>query len=1223
VPAPSTRYEQELEIVNHFVDRLERRLAGREELALINRLPIDECHLGVLAPWRSPDEPDPLDPDEMGEEGSGAAATAPSVVAATPMAAVSSATARPDTQEEQDAGGRQKSVERTDDQDVPRRPPSALGCELMLVPEDGKIRVTVNLSFAFYTNHLPTYREQLRSLGGNYTPATPVPAAAVAAPATPVAGRGKGKSNDTAMSLAYVLRRSTVSLEALTFELDALHATEVHETARLQKALDDAITQALLDRPAPEGTMATRVAAQLKETDLATEQAFNTFMTAYMQGKRAGRPDPALQASLTVRTEPQANGQVRVSIYLSNNTRLSTVRTQDNANILADARLSGDVTLGTVVPIEILPIARDYQYDRRVWGVGHNTSVVVHHDEGRSGRFETRALARFDQPRLTTKDHLPTDFLRFDTLPFDALSEIHQAMHAEVHSWQDDVIAKNVYHLDTEQLLACQADLDTFRQEVDRFAAGIAALRAQPQLLQAFQAMNRVMARIAAKKGFARWRLFQLAFIVTQMPALALREGVSEGVDHLGQPHDWHDDLDIADVLWFPTGGGKTESYLGLICCAMLFDRLRGKTLGVTAWLRFPLRMLSVQQLQRAVGMIHEAQVELSTLLPEGSGDPLLLGYFVGGSTTPNTMDDQFWKSHATPDSCERFKMIADCPKCGGHGTVKLMPFPKANKLRHICQEADCKYVLPVVVTDTEIYRSLPTLIVGTVDKAATIGFQERFGILWAGPRWKCPEHGYGIGDFCIFGCKLTAKEIAKLPPIQTKDPAPSLHIQDELHLLQEELGAFAGHYETLIRYCESQVGTHLKAKVIAATATIEGFEHQTRHLYGVKAARRFPSRGHRRHENFYAKLEEAGAEKPGEAKVARVFVAFRPSGPSTDAASRCARILNATVTQLYNDEAGTLAALKETRTPQELASLRYFYSMSLTYVASLTGGTRVKDALNDASLEIMNGARDLGVRYLSGRSSTGEIANVIDEIESPQAWKSMQHVDALVATNVISHGVDLERCNLMVMEKYPAETAEYIQASSRSGRKKVGLVVVVLPVYNLRASSIYNRFREYHEHLDRMVTPVPVNRFAKQALRRTLSGTIAGLINGVAVPRREGTANTSLSKVPAALAWLDRPLTPGGAHLLISDHLRGAQALGEGNYDLSLENAQQALMDEAYEVLRDRLGQYSKTAGVQRLGEGLNPKPMTSLRDVERQVQFRPAEMSYAELEWFEHARN
>lgn len=1226
-PAPTvpthlnTRYSQEIEVINLFARRLEAALSGSDDPVLINHLPIDMCHLGVLTPWQDPEVAQVTGTDQEAEEtvdntevaeGEPEENAAVSTTARTPASTeVDPATSTPATDESPDDSPSPASVEAADDRTVARRPASSLGCELLLRPEGGRVKLRVNLSFAFYTAHLPTYAEQLRSLGGEYKAARPAPsstsASAVARPeATETASpkQKRGGAPERAMTVAYTLRRQTLTLEGLEFDLNATRSADTVERARVQAELDRLILEALRDRPAHRETLATRSGAPLREEDLASEAAFEAALAkAVPRGEQQTRPH--LRASLTVRTELQANGDVRVSLYLSNDTPMNTEqRTQNNVNILADAKLWGDVQCGQVRPIEILPVPRDYQYDRQVWGVGHNTSVTVDKDHG---TFRTHALARFDQPRLTTKDHLPTEFHLFAEKPLESLAEIHQAMQDEVSKWRDEVLGKNTLKLAPDALAACEVDFDLFKGEVDRFAAGIAALKAQPALLKAFQGMNRTMSRIAAAKGFARWRLFQIAYIVTQLPALAIREGVSGGEDHLGEAHAWADDLQIADVLWFPTGGGKTESYLGLVCCAMLYDRLRGKRLGVTAWLRFPLRMLSVQQLQRAVTMVYEAQVELDAMDPKPDGDPLLLGYFVGSTTTPNNPNGEWFAQHATPTDLEPFRMVADCPKCGGKGTVRLIAKPDVLRLYHQCEA--CKTHLPLVITDSEIYRTLPAMIVGTVDKAATLGMQEKFGILWAGPKWKCTVkgHGYGNTDFCLFECKKGTKRETILP----YDPSPSLHIQDELHLLQEELGAFAGHYETLIRYCEAQVPDSHPAKVIAATATIEGFEHQARHLYGVKGARRFPSRGYQRHENFYARIDQEG----GQDKTARVFLAFRPGGMSTDAASRCAKILGETSTRLFTNETSALASLSETATPDELAALRHYYAMTLTYVGSLTSGTRVNDALKEAGSTILQAQRTIETEYLNARSTAGDIAAVIDRIETPPQWTDSKHIDALVATNMISHGVDLERCNLMVMEKYPAETAEYIQASSRSGRKKVGLVVVVLPARNLRAASIYNRFSEYHRHLDRMVTPVPVNRFAKQAIRRTISGTVSGLIYGIGVPQEGGKSR--LKELTGALTWLEHDKLKR-----TRAHLRGAQALGQGNYDPDLEAAQAALVDETFDELLARLRQQRVVAGSSKLGDALNPKPMTSLRDVERPVPFWPINTEYDKLQWFKRGK-
>ena len=566
---------------------------------------------------------------------------------------------------------------------------------------------------------------------------------------------------------------------------------------------------------------------------------------------------------------------------------------------------------------------------------------------------------------------------------------------------------------------------------------------------------------------------------MTGVQTCALPICMTKGEWPPGVQHQWGDDINWADVLWFPTGGGKTEAYLGLVSCAILYDRLRGKDLGLTAWLRFPLRMLSIQQLQRAMGMIWETEQERQSLLGEksSSSDPVQLGYFVGGSTTPNQLNDFFFQQHPDSPSCENYRVVPDCPCCGGENTVNVIPDKENARLRHKC--SDCDNELPLLVSDSEVYRFLPSLIIGTIDKMATIGLQRSFGILWAGPKWSCPKHGYSFGEYCnVYPCDINKKLRKAITPY---DSSPTFHIQDELHLLQEELGAFAGHYETLTRFCEQEASGH-PAKIIAATATIEGFEHQAKNLYGVKGSRRVPGRGYVRHESFYATLER-DPDHLEHKKTARVFVAFRPPGGNvSDAAATCTRILHETIVSMINNPFGSLAAIPDVKDEKKFRELLYYYSATLTYVRSLQGGTRVKDLLHSTSDSVHRGHREMNIKYLSGRSSSGEVSDVIHRVDRSPEWEDPTHLDSIVATNMISHGVDLERINLMVMDSFPAETLEYIQASSRNGRKKVGLVAVVLPNYNLRAASIYNRFKEYHQHLDRMVSPVPVNRFAKYA---------------------------------------------------------------------------------------------------------------------------------------------
>jgi len=1153
---PTTEYRHEGEIVHFFVNLLEQRLAGRHKQRIVNSVPVDECHLGVLGPYRQ--EVDEVDPNETGEI-TGDTPLADSGVGEGSPGSASRTTSEKEDQEAE-VGGAAPAEGGKEERDFVRRPPSSLGIEFLLELKDGKVELEVDVGFAVYTPHLPTFDEQRLSLGGT----------------------GEINATDGRMTLAEVWKRRSIVVSGIPVRMPINRAENHDDDGAIQAELDRVVETALAESDAMPKF---ETQPKLDVAVLKDEGLFGGWLEEVRKGIERRRP--LLRAALEVRCQPYGDGRLRLSVYIRNNTLRSPTRMEDNYLILADASVKVKIIRGELKPVEILPVPEDYQYDRMVWAVGHNASVEV---DDRRHILETRTLARFYQPRLATQSEPPARFKDLDEKPFDVLETIHRAMENYADKWKVETIERNDLGLDDASLIECQKDLAGFRGEIDRFCCGIAALQVDPGLLRAFRGMNRIMGRLA--KDFDRWRLFQIVFIVSQLPPITLREGRSSGEWPEGVKRNWENELDWADVLWFPTGGGKTEAYLGLVSCAILYDRLRGKKFGLTAWLRFPLRMLSVQQLQRAILIIWETERERKVLMgTEAKGaDSVSLGYFVGGTTTPNQLDDKFFQSHPDVSFCEKYRVVADCPACKREGSVQVVPDREKYRLRHVCRA--CNIELPLFITDSEIYRFLPALLVGTVDKMATVGLQSRFGILWAGPRWICPEHGYSYGDYCaVFECKASKDKKARRK-IDPFDPSPTFHVQDELHLLQEELGAFAGHYETLTRFCE-EVTSGSAAKVIAATATIEGYEHQVRHLYGVKGARRFPGRGYKRHESFYVMLER-DPETPEVPKTARVFLAFKPpAGNTADVAGKCTQILHSAIAAMIRNPYEGLASIPSLRTIEELRDLQHFYTATLTYVNSLQNGTRVKDLLRNAAQEVHKGLRDLNVEYLSSRSSTGEVSTVIHRMEEPPLWEDQEYLDAVVATNMISHGVDLDRINLMVMDKYPAEAAEYIQASSRSGRKKVGLVAVVLPSYNLRAASIYHRFREYHQHLDRMVSPVPINRFAKYAVCRTLPGVLSGLMFGLVGPQEN---DLGYSYRHQTLNWIKKDPRK------VEELLRSAYATGRGIYEHDLEEFySRAIGDRFNEILGILMASHEK-----KLTEAMRPKPMTSLRDVDRGIPFR-----------------
>ena len=1163
----SPTYRDELAITRYFVSVLEQQLAGRDNDTnrRTNIHPLDWCHLGVIGPAKSNHAGVSLEAAsleaEVAPDGSpetSTEATKAASRASSNSSPAAHAAATEGQSEPADAEDGERTRERVEDQDGVRRPPSAIGFEALLsTGSNGTVELSVDVEFCVFTKHLPSFQEQSTVLESGASAGAP---------------------------LAEVVQRWSLKVQDIRFTVRPGDGP-YDDGGAVQRAIDAALAAAFSSPDAERELPGAR--PKVSGNDLKSPEAFKAFLDARMHNLQPERW--SIAGSVEIRAWPRDDGKVRVGCYLKNETPETPPLTKgrgmkDAFKVISDVRIKATLATGELYPIEILPVPQDYQYDRRVWAVGHNTSVVVDR-EARTVR--TAALAVYEQPRIMTRDAVPAKFTELSVNPFQTLDAIYEAMGAYANDWEQRVLGQNALGLDVAALAECRKDYEGFVDEIRRFACGAASLKADPRLLQAFQAANRVFGKLAS--GYGSWRLFQLVYIVTQLPALAVRENHKEGHYPDDVKREWSDVLDWGDVLWFRTGGGKTEAYLGLSCVAMLYDRLRGKRFGMTAWLRFPLRMLSIQQLQRAMRVIWETEQERKSLLGEGANQsaPIRLGYFVGSATTPNSISHEYL-SKQTPESLEKLRAVPDCPACGGKGTVKVHPDLDEIRFQHICES--CGEALPLDITDDEVYRHLPALVVGTIDKMATVGMQQKFGMLWGGARWKCPQHGYGFGEYCtVFGCKVPPKERKNVKPY---DGAPALHIQDELHLLQEELGAFAGHYETLIRYCESTVGGR-PSKVIAATATIEGFVNQVRHLYGVKNARRFPGRGYDKMESFYAVPDRDG----GTPKTARVFVAFKSQSLSpADASALSTEILQTEIGKIFEEPSRAIAFLHDAKTDEDVRALLRHYTTTLNYVGSLPRGSRVRQALEAVASKVRPGpdARELNVEYLSGRSSSAEVAEVVHRVEGPPDWKDESFLDALVATSMISHGVDLERANLMTMDGVPEEVAEYIQASSRSGRRHVGLVVVVLSNFSLRASSIYHRFIEYHQHLDRMVSPVPVNRFAKYAAQRTLPGVAMGVIFGI----HAATAGTSRLNQRASVANLLDEL--GDKFVEEVEH---AYSLGDGIYDGRLEGSLTA-------VLKDQLGVFElavRNSNEKLVMEAVRPRPMTSLRDVESGVAFWP----------------
>ena len=312
-------------------------------------------------------------------------------------------------------------------------------------------------------------------------------------------------------------------------------------------------------------------------------------------------------------------------------------------------------------------------------------------------------------------------------------------------NWSDGALDRRSADEDwsTEMRQEAAIAKSDFEGELARIKRGYQLLAGDQNLRQAFECMNKSM-ELASRGRFDDWRPFQLAFLLANLDSIVNAVAESE----------------VVDVVWFATGGGKTETYLGLLLTAAFADRIRGKMSGVTAWSRFPLRLLSLQQTQRFANAI--AAAELVRREYSIDGDPFSLGFLVGGAATPNRILKESERANEDADKIEEmdnpFRLLEICPFCQGEVSTQ---FERSTwRLTHRCKNASCpngEEPLPIYVVDDEIWQFLPTIVIGTLDKAANIARQTGMRGLVGWPLGKCsrPGHGYTYATRAAFpnGC--------------------------------------------------------------------------------------------------------------------------------------------------------------------------------------------------------------------------------------------------------------------------------------------------------------------------------------------------------------------------------------------------------------------------------------------------------------------------------------
>ncbi|TKB08892.1 helicase [Desulforhopalus sp. IMCC35007] len=599
------------------------------------------------------------------------------------------------------------------------------------------------------------------------------------------------------------------------------------------------------------------------------------------------------------------------------------------------------------------------------------------------------------------------------------------------------------------------------------------------------------------------WRPFQMGFILLNISSMVNKPNPGENVAK---------DRELVDLLWFPTGGGKTEAYLGLAAFTLAYRRLRGdiggldSSAGVAIIMRYTLRLLTVQQFQRATALICSCELVRKSDPGKWGNEPFKIGLWVGKATTPN---DAKASGKALEDLNDGKKpkdgspvQLVSCPRCGtslvtpqGKPENQTYHFDNA-RLKTIirCPNPKCEFCarksnnegLPVVVVDDEIYRACPSLVIATVDKFARMPFKgETQGLFGLRDRYS-PTYGHltpGHGD------KPNQRVVKDDQPANRLVP-PELIIQDELHLISGPLGTMVGLYETAIDFItrvEIETGVTVPAKIIASTATIRRAREQIRQLYNRDLAI-FPPSGLSSKDSFFAKEQEIKLDD--DKTAGRLYVGLNAPGSSTK-------------TLLVRVYAALLAAGEAEITRDSQAADPYATIVGYFNSLRALGGARrlVEDDIKKR-LRYLHRQRGLPQRYindpeeLTSRLDSWKIPGLLKklDIKFPREKGKQHPVDVLLATNMISVGVDIDRLGLMVVTGQPKSTAEYIQATSRVGRKHPGLVITMYNWLGPRDLSHYEHFRAYHAALYRYVEAISVTPFSSRALDRGLRGTFAAM---------------------------------------------------------------------------------------------------------------------------------
>lgn len=837
-----------------------------------------------------------------------------------------------------------------------------------------------------------------------------------------------------------------------------------------------------------------------------------------------------------------------------------------------------EVDVGATDPFVLDSLPDSFRYDRRLRAYGINGGVEA---EGTIMRTKDAVSQQRLRPEYWDSSigvEPDVRFARLATDPLEPLNDLVGALDRWVgREWSakrldertnDELWTTEMRHLaDSEATLA--------HAEVDRCRRGLDLIAANADVRRAFELMNEAFIH-AGEGRYDRWRPFQLGFLLASLPSL-----VDSDLP----------ERKVVDTLWFATGGGKTETYLAIVVFTCLFDRMRGKRHGISIWSRFPLRMLSLQQTQRFADAL--AGAELARRRAGIQGDPFALGFLVGKNGTPNKIRDDA-SDDADASDVEmpgKNQVLLRCPFC--RRTDLEMRFDRAHwLLQHCCPHDDCPWPeegLPFHVVDEEIYRLLPSVVVGTIDKAASVSMQAAMRGFYASPFNLCKgdRHGftYAPRSKTPHGCLVPdcAHAPTALPQPKELFP-PSVRIQDELHLLRGGLGAIDAHYETLLDHLHETTGSAVP-KDIASSATLAGYEEQVEVLYNRKGAV-FPLPGPRQGVSFWTKDKD---------ELARLFTGLAPRGVTLEFANdRIAESLQRAVRRLIDDR---------TRACHEIGVDPMFADFLLeTYGTNVVYGNTLRDIEAAVrSFDTQPGVEPLHVAKLTGNTPLDEVREVLERLGSPEP-EFLDRLHVICASSMMSHGVDIDRFNAITVLGVPLTTAEFIQTTARIGRRYPGLVVLLHRMGVERDSTVFRTFDIFVRQGDRFVEPIAVTRRSKRVLNLTFPGMFMARVLGVHEPSSVFSGGKQLTMIRTLKEYFqNRPVTE-------EDELEAiCHALA-----LDPADSENPMVAELTKLVRGTWKELYDPATTAKFPNDLpDRKPMLSLREVEMTVPIKILEKS------------